>query len=648
VRALTDSISYNVGDEVLVDLVFADESAVRPPDDVRVVLRYAGESSPTLKDVRLSSPAKPTGRNYSTGYCRLWRIPFDARTGRYEIDLLLQRPGSGAFAQEILRAGAFVVTRKLVRINRIELSRSVYTSGDPLGCSVTLTNLSSHPLSGLRVEFSERYWPWIASTHDQRTIDISVIKQELQLQPSQTQHLVCTPTVKAREVNEPVTQQYAVMVWDPERKALLDIAFSAPVVLRPPGGESPKAYPRHYIFERLRDVNTRSYREFTSPSRDSAVIKFDRSHTMFGAGSVAVVRFSVASAVGERWQDISILARLLDPTGKEIARDPVGTTGALGSSPTKAETQFGLPPEASGIHRVVVELRNGLLQEIASAELELAVNPLPSSVLIFCAHEDDEGAHAGIIRAAVENRIPLNIVYLTSGDAGSCDRYYQQSCGPAEAFHFGTLRMEEARAALGHLGVPQDRVHFLGLPDGGLGQIWHRHRESSNPYRAVLLATEHAPYEGLLRPNLPFARDAVTEAVKEIIRKMQPEVIYTGHPDERHADHRATNWFVVKALQELRREGAVSPTLTVLVDQVYGPGPQRRAPYRYRKHVLHISGDAAALAQEAQWFYQSQSGNRALGRMRPFIELPRAEVHSQIADWSEHEGWNENAEPPGD
>jgi LmbE family N-acetylglucosaminyl deacetylase len=157
----------------------------------------------------------------------------------------------------------------------------------------------------------------------------------------------------------------------------------------------------------------------------------------------------------------------------------------------------------------------------------------------------------------------------------------------------------------------------------------------------VLLASEHAPYEGVAQHNLPYARQAVVEAVKRFIREFHPEVIYTGHPDERHVDHRTNNWFVVKALQELLREGAVGPDLTLLTDQVYGPGPQVHAPYHYQKHVLSVSGDAMTLAQEAQWFYQSQSGNRALGHLRTFDQLRREEVHWQILDWKDHEGWNE-------
>ena len=106
-------------------------------------------------------------------------------------------------------------------------------------------------------------------------------------------------------------------------------------------------------------------------------------------------------------------------------------------------------------------------------------------------------------------------------------------------------------------------------------------------------------------------------------------------------DHRTNNWFVVKALQELLREGGISSATILLTDQSYGPGPQAHAPYRYQKRVFWVSGEAMALAQEAGWFYQSQDGNRAEANLRAFDQLRRQEVHWQILDWQDHEGWNE-------
>src|SRR5205814_726599 len=185
----------------------------------------------------------------------------------------------------------------------------------------------------------------------------------------------------------------------------------------------------------------------------------------------------------------------------------------------------------SGIFFAQVEVADASGEVLATNSLEFAANLLPKSILIFCAHQDDEGAHHGIIRAAVENHIPMHFIYFTGGDAGSCDRYYQHSCGPADCLNFGELRMEEARASLAHLGVPPEDIFFLGLPDGGSGEVWSD-KNPAHPYLSVMLSTDHAPYPEAARPNLPFARDSVVEAAKEFIQRFRPEVIFTGHRAE--------------------------------------------------------------------------------------------------------------------
>ena len=501
-----------------------------------------------------------------------------------------------------------------MEIERIQLDRTFYTPGDAVACKVDLKNLTGHTISNLRVEFSDRYWPWTAQTSERAGVDVVTIGEGLSLPAGGEQHLQSAKAAVAKQSTgttpsdanatqaKPSVQQYAVVVWDHERKNIYDIAFSSEVFIQPAGVTEPKPYPLQYVFPNLDAVNVTSYRHFYPPSLDSPAIQIDREHTMFPSGSEVTLRFSVRNPTDQPWHGVTIRARLFDPEGKELATKQIAAGVNLdpGSPALAEETKFALPAGQSGIFRAQVEVSDTSGETLATNVLELAANPLPRSILIFCAHQDDEGAHAGIIRAAVENHIPIHVVYFTSGDAGSCDRYYEHSCAPAEALNFGALRMEEARRSLGHLGVPRENIYFLGLPDGGSGQIWYDHVEASNPYLSVLLASEHAPYEGIAQPNLPYARHAVVEAAKRFIREFHPEVIYTGHPDERHVDHRTNNWFVVKALQELLREGAVPPDLTLLTDQVYGPGPQAHAPYHYQKHVLSVSGDAMTLAQEAQ------------------------------------------------
>ena len=645
-KAVTDNVSYNVGSEVRLKVILPPSLDPRPtPLDISANIRYAGEKEFLEKrDVEIARRVTP-GKETATDYHALWKIPEDARTGRYEVAVILTDSQSHEplFGAQRAPLPSFSVYRKLVKIERIQLDRTFYTPGDPVGCEVDLKNLSGHTIRNLRVEFSDRYWPWTAQTSERAGVDVVAIGEGLSLPAGGEQHLQFAKAAIAKQVQQPSIQQYAVVVWDHERQNIYDIAFSPEVFIQPAAITEPKPYPLQYVYPSLDAVNVTNYRHFYPPGRDSAAIQIDRGHTMFPLGGEPTLRFSVRNPTDQPWHGVTIRARLFDPQGKELAAKQIAAGVSLepGSPALAEETRFALPADKSGVFRAQVEVNDASGETLATGVLELAANPLPHSILIFCAHQDDEGAHAGIIRAAVENHIPIHFVYFTCGDAGSCDRYYEHSCAPDEALNFGALRMEEARRSVGHLGVPGENIYFLGLPDGGSGQIWYDHVEAARPYLSVLLASEHAPYEGVAEPNLPYARQAVVEAAKRFIREFHPEVIYTGHPDERHVDHRTNNWFVVKALQELLREGAVRPDLTLLTDQVYGPGPQAHAPYRYQKHVLSVSGDAMTPAQEAQWFYQSQSGNRALGRLRTFDQLRREEVHWQILDWKDHEGWNE-------
>jgi LmbE family N-acetylglucosaminyl deacetylase len=644
-KAVTDNVSYNVGSEVRLRVFLPPSERPRPvPFDISANIRYAGEKEfLEERNVEIASRLSPGGKETATEYHTLWKIPEEARTGRYEVDAVLTDSQSHQVLLVARRVASFSVYRKLVKIERLRLDRTFYAPGDAVACKVELRNLTGRTIENLRVEFSDRYWPWIAQTSERAGVDVVTIGEALHLPATGALQLQSAKAAVAKQVQRPSVQQYAVVVWDHDRKNIYDIAFSPEVFIQPVGVTEPKPYPLQYVYPNLDTINASNYRHYYPPGLDSAAIQIDREHTMFPSGSDVTLRFSVRNPTDQPWRGVTIRARLLDPQGKELAAKPVAEGANLDpkSPPLAEETRFVLPAGQSGLFRAQAKVNDTSGETLATGAVELAANSLPRSILIFCAHQDDEGAHAGIIRAAVENHIPLHVVYFTSGDAGSCDRYYEHSCGPAEALNFGALRMEEARRSLRHLGVPRENIYFLGLPDGGSGPIWYDHVEASNPYLSVLLASEHAPYEGVAQPNLPYARRAVVEAAKRFIREFHPEVIYTGHPDERHVDHRTNNWFVVKALQELLREGVVRPDLTLLTDQVYGPGPQAHAPYHYQKHVLNVSGDVMTLAQEAHWFYQSQSGNRALGQLRTFEQLPRAEVHWQILDWKDHEGWNE-------
>ena len=145
--------------------------------------------------------------------------------------------------------------------------------------------------------------------------------------------------------------------------------------------------------------------------------------------------------------------------------NPSGSTGANGSGqstfgqsyPIKDYAAWTIPAsQAPGVYSIVVTTGGSDPGSHAQTTLEIAVNQLPPSLLVFCPHEDDEYSYAGLIRAAVEAGIPVRVVILTGGDVGACERYYDKACGPNEAREFGMVRMEESAEALEHIGLTRD------------------------------------------------------------------------------------------------------------------------------------------------------------------------------------------------
>jgi LmbE family N-acetylglucosaminyl deacetylase len=642
-QAVTDRTTYDVGSEVKIRVGAVTSPSAASPIRLVASVRYRGSEGaaapPTVRAV-LFTAAKPP-----TGYLSLWKIPADATTGRYDVDLEVVDPVSGRAREGQARVVSFAVHRQPVRIDEVNLDESFYTSGDPVSVKVSLSNLSGKPMRGLRVEFSDRYWPWIAGPAEQAQASIVPITTALDLGvgPAATRTIGADHVAVAPDVQKPAMHQYGVVVWDHDRKQALAIAFSRMVFVDPPGVSSPRPYPPQYVYPDLSSVNVKNYRHFYHAGLDSNAILFDHLHTLFPTGAGATVNFALVNPTLRPWQAVHVEARLVDSGGKELSHQTVFESLNLepGGASLRKSADFKLPDEA-GLYRVEVQVTESSGEVIAHNDLELAADDLPKSIMVFCAHEDDEGGWHGLIRAAVENNIPIRIVYFTSGDAGSCDHYYEHFCGPAEALNFGEIRMQESRAVLEHLGVSPADILFLGLPDGGSGEIWYHHTNPSEPYLAVLLGSDHSPYATLAFPNLPYARDAVVNAAADIIQRLRPEVVVTAHPPaEGHIDHIVNNYFVVKALHQLAGKGSLPPGLKVFVDRVYDPKQIPATPYKYEDRRFYVSGEAAALSQEAGWYYESQGGNHALGNLRDFDQLSREVNYREVVDWNEHDGWND-------
>lgn len=607
------------------------EPKVRPLFDTR------GDPTPITSRIPLRS---------SPDYQPLWTIPSSAKTGRYLIDL---SKGDGSVIRGI---GSFAVHRQLAKVVAFELDKTFYTAGDAVSPRITVQNISDQALSHLQVEFEAHTYPWIAPAADEAPGWKTVADSNLSLRPGEVKEFRL-PRAAVVQVGSDGAETYAyfsAVIRDAaQADRIYDLAFSLPAITSPASsqpGTSPKAYPALYLYHQLKDLpDSESYRKFYPAAYVCDVIHFNTAHTMFATGKAPEFSFDIVAGAMPK-EAASAQYSVLDRQGKSLQHGGV-------SGPLSGSHSLSISPLEAGAYTLRVAILNEQGGELASNRLDFAVNPMPKSILVFAAHEDDDTAHPQIIRAAVENHIPIHLVYFTSGDAGGCDRYFQHSCDASRAMEFGQVRMNEARAALGHLGVKPEDIFFLGLPDGGMEQIWKNFPDSAKPYLSVLLASEHAPYSDVTVPNLPYAKDAVLRAVREFLLKYQPDMVITGHPDERHVDHRTNNWFVVKAMQGLVKEGKLSAHTQLVVDAVYGPAPGIHAPYRFEKYQFYESGEEAKLGQEALWYYQSQDGNHQQAEIIPYAKMPRESPephygvyippypHFRILDWTRHAGWNE-------
>jgi len=600
-----------------------------------------------------------------------WLIPSQAPTGIYGVTLrVVDRSSEEVLAERKIRG--FAVYRKLARIARLSLDKTFYSVGEPIQCEVVLENLTERDLKDLRVEFSNANYPWIslfateggssAQPAENPELAIRVMRDHLDLdagsrvmipmmpagtatflQGQQVAVLGAGGPARHEKLPPPEVDTYTVAVWNADRSVLYDMQFTTPTVVRPVDRDLPKPYSRNFTHPYNSEIDFVKYRQFYPPGHVSPAITVDHTRTLYQPGDKVVLRVTVENRGKEAETSLTLRAKIKGPSGRQFEAQTHKVIDDLPSGGTHAfeydvwEIPASQPP---GIYSVTLTTESGGKQQ-AETVTEIAVNSLPASLLVVSPHEDDEYSYAGLIRAAVEAGMPVRAVILTSGDVGACEIYYSKPCGPNEAREFGLVRMEETAEALEHIGLARDKLTFLGLPDGGSGAIWSPHIDAAYPFLSIYLATDHAPYENVLKPNLPFARKPVVDLIKQIITEFRPAMIATTHPDERHVDHRVTNWFVLKACQELWREKHIDPATVVLADDAYGAGGFKPAPYRYGKMTVFASGEASALKEEMRWLYQSQGGNMAEGMRQTFRELPREEHHLRILDWQEHAGWNE-------
>ena len=198
VRLIADNLSYNAGDVVRLRVIPSGAEKLPAGVQYLITIRYAGDPRPVLDRAPLPSPQAKSEDDDR----EVWKVPADARTGRYTIDLAALDSTTRRESFNLPQASSFAVHRKLVKVERVELGKTFYNSGDPVACRVVLKNLASRDLKGLRVEFSERYWPWIAQTSERAGVDIFTIVKDLALAPGKELEVRSARAAVAKSVTQ--------------------------------------------------------------------------------------------------------------------------------------------------------------------------------------------------------------------------------------------------------------------------------------------------------------------------------------------------------------------------------------------------------------------------------------------------------------
>jgi len=163
--------------------------------------------------------------------------------------------------------------------------------------------------------------------------------------------------------------------------------------------------------------------------------------------------------------------------------------------------------------------------DFCGAVLRLGSRPLvlrEAPAVIIAPHQDDETLGCGGLIARKRNEgLPVHVIFITDGSA-SHPRHPRLSPAAISA-----LRADEARRAIGYLGVERTAVHFLAEPDGTLKTITPTRREDLVARLAGLLQAI-APGEIFLpcNPDGSSEHDATAGFVLDAIARCgrQPDV----------------------------------------------------------------------------------------------------------------------------
>ncbi len=194
--------------------------------------------------------------------------------------------------------------------------------------------------------------------------------------------------------------------------------------------------------------------------------------------------------------------------------------------------------------------------------------------VVIAPHLDDETLIAsGVLARAVEAGESVAVVVMTNGDF--------------DCVHDGLVREGESVVGLAALGVPEDRVFFLGYPDGGLSRLGREPLPSKrieDGHCTTGTTTYGARGHGKrdvhgarFGKHAVYTHDAVVSDLATLLGELRPENVVVTHPSDTHPDHAATYALFRSALDEIAEAPRVHRAIVHNGD-CWPTGPEPREP----------------------------------------------------------------------
>ncbi len=241
----------------------------------------------------------------------------------------------------------------------------------------------------------------------------------------------------------------------------------------------------------------------------------------------------------------------------------------------------------TGLILVVAYFSVGLFSAKRAAGSALDIFPEPvygDRYVLVVAHADDELlAAGGLIQRALASSADVWVVFATNGDANRLAASIGGKRLLPRARDYiaeGEARQREAQRALGQLGLPADRIVFLGYPDRGLMALASTRRDPRSPYVSPFTKVSASPYRVTFRPRAPYTGSDLVRDLEGVMLLARPTVVLTHHEKDRHSDHQALNLLVRETIRSLNQQGKLhSPEFfTFLIHAWDYPRPLRYAP----------------------------------------------------------------------